>query len=87
MRRSPVDCVKRYAFLHDARERYEALGGEQQVEVKAEKEEEETGVLEEELEGALLDSEDEYLDEQVLSDFATPVASPKLQALDTSGSS
>ncbi|KAL4158344.1 hypothetical protein PRNP1_004122 [Phytophthora ramorum] len=76
VRRSPVDCVKRYAFLHDARERFEALEGEQQVEVKTE---------EEELEGALLDSEDEYLDQQSLSDFATPVSSPKLPSLDTSG--
>ncbi|KAE8896938.1 hypothetical protein PF005_g8281 [Phytophthora fragariae] len=84
VRRSPVDCVKRYAFLHDARERYDALEGGRQVEVKAE-EEEESGALEDELGGALLDSEDEYLDEQVLSDFASPVASPKLQALDTSG--
>lgn len=84
VRRSPVDCVKRYAFLHDARERYDALGGEQPVEVKTEGEGEIKG-LEEEVEGALLDSGDEYLEEQSLSDFATPVASPKLQSLDTSG--
>ncbi|KAG7377716.1 hypothetical protein PHYPSEUDO_011123 [Phytophthora pseudosyringae] len=85
VRRSPVDCVKRYAFLHDAREQYNALQGEHQVEVKTEGDEE-AGGLQEELEGALLDSEDEYLEEQSsLSDFATPVASPKLQSLDTSG--
>ncbi|GMF22763.1 unnamed protein product [Phytophthora lilii] len=58
------------------------MEGEQQVEVKTVEEE---GGLEEELEGALLDSEDEYLDDRALSDFTTPVASPKLQALDTSG--
>ncbi|KAL3667026.1 hypothetical protein V7S43_007969 [Phytophthora oleae] len=85
VRRSPVDCVKRFAFLHDARERYDALEGAQQVEEKTEAEEEIVG-LEEELEGALLDSEDEYLEGQTsLSDFATPVTSPKLQSLDTSG--
>ncbi|GMF44840.1 unnamed protein product [Phytophthora fragariaefolia] len=83
LRRSPVDCVKRFALLHDARERYDALQGEQQVEGKAE--EDEAGALKDELEGALLDSEDDYLDEQVLSDFSTPVASPKLRALGTSG--
>ncbi|ETL97926.1 hypothetical protein L917_04869 [Phytophthora nicotianae] len=82
VRRSPVDCVKRYAFLHDARERYSALEGEHKVEMKTEAEEE-TGRLEEEIEGALLD---EYLEEQTsLSDFGTPVVSPKLQSLDTSG--
>ncbi|KAG3181395.1 hypothetical protein PC128_g15186 [Phytophthora cactorum] len=82
VRRSPVDCVKRYAFLHDARERYNALEGEQKVEMKTEAEEE-AGRLEEELDGTLLD---EYLEEQSsLSDFGTPVASPKLQSLDTSG--
>jgi hypothetical protein len=85
VRRSPVDCVKRYAFLHDARERYDAQTEEQQVEVKTEEEEEEEAEgLEEQLEGALLDSEDEFLDQQ-LSGFATPVASPKAQSLDTSG--
>ncbi|KAG1688634.1 hypothetical protein DVH05_003559 [Phytophthora capsici] len=84
VRRSPVDCVKRYAFLHDARERYDALEGTQQVEEKAGVEEETVG-LEQELEGALLDSEDEFLEGQTsLSDFATPVTSPKLQSLDTS---
>ncbi|OWZ23085.1 hypothetical protein PHMEG_0002074 [Phytophthora megakarya] len=81
VRRSPVDCVKRYAFLHEARECYSAMEGDQ-VEGK----QEEGRELEEELEGALLTSEDEYLEDQTsLSDFATPVASPKLQSLDTSG--
>ncbi|KAG7401320.1 hypothetical protein PHYBOEH_001736 [Phytophthora boehmeriae] len=80
VRRSPVDCVKRYAFLHDARERYNAMEGKQQVEVKTEEE------VTRALEGALLDSEDDYLEDQTsLSNFSTPVASPKLQALDTSG--
>ena len=80
VRRSPVDCVKRYAFLHDAREQYDALAGELQVEEEAK-----IKVLEEELEEFLLDSDDEGLDEQSLSNFATPVTSPKLQPLDTFG--
>lgn len=79
VRRSPVDCVKRYAFLYDARERYDAMQSEQQVEGKAEED------AAEELEEALLDSEDEFLDEQALSNFSTPVASPKLQSLNTGG--
>ncbi|RQM11737.1 hypothetical protein DD237_007385 [Peronospora effusa] len=82
VRRSPVDCVKRYAYLHDAREQYDALEEEQQVE---EEEKENIKVLEEELEEFLLDSGDEGLDEQSLSNFATPVTSPKLQPLDTFG--
>ncbi|KAF4140839.1 hypothetical protein GN958_ATG09687 [Phytophthora infestans] len=78
VRRSPVDCVKRYAFLHDARERYNTLEGEQKVEMKTEAEEETEQLVEELL--------DEYLEEQVtLSDFGTPVTSPKSQSLDTSG--
>ncbi|KAF4316798.1 hypothetical protein JM18_008181 [Phytophthora kernoviae] len=80
VRRSPMDCVKRYAFLHDAREQYNAMEGKQLVEVKTE-----GGETTQELEGALLDSEDDYLEDQTsLSNFSTPVASPKLQALDTS---
>ncbi|RLN76239.1 hypothetical protein BBJ28_00016643 [Nothophytophthora sp. Chile5] len=85
LRRSPVDCVKRYAFLHDARERYNAMdSGEeqqaiQQYEAKADEEQE--------LDDALLYSEDDELelDQQSLGGFATPVMSPKLQSLDTSG--
>ncbi|KAI9913460.1 hypothetical protein PsorP6_004994 [Peronosclerospora sorghi] len=84
VRRSPVDCVKRYAFLHDARQGYDAPGGEQHVDSNVEGEEE-VKVLEEKLEAALLDSEDEFLEEQSLSDFATPEASPKPLSPDTSG--
>ncbi|CAH0521289.1 unnamed protein product [Peronospora belbahrii] len=76
VRRSPVDCVKRYAFLHDVREQYEALEGEQEGV-------EEIKELEEELEEFLLESGDEYTDEQSLSNFVTPVTSPKLQSVDT----
>ncbi|CAH0487101.1 unnamed protein product [Peronospora farinosa] len=82
VRRSPVDCVKRYAYLHDACEQYDVLEEDQQVE---EEEKENIKVLEEELEEFLLDSGDEGLDEQSLSNFATPVTSPKLQPLDTFG--
>ncbi|RLN85786.1 hypothetical protein BBJ28_00016606 [Nothophytophthora sp. Chile5] len=85
LRHSPVDCVKRYAFLHDARERYNAMdsGEEQQAvqryEVKTDEEQE--------LDDALLYNEDDELelDQQSLGGFATPVTSPKLQSLDTSG--
>uniref|UniRef100_M4C0Y7 Myb-like domain-containing protein n=1 Tax=Hyaloperonospora arabidopsidis (strain Emoy2) TaxID=559515 RepID=M4C0Y7_HYAAE len=84
VRRSPVDCVKRYAILHEARERYEALGGkEQDLEVKMEAKGDDL-LFEKEVEGGLSDSGDEFFEEQSLSDFATPVASPKLESLDLS---
>ncbi|TDH67063.1 hypothetical protein CCR75_004925 [Bremia lactucae] len=81
VRRSPVDCVMRYAFLHDAREPYNLSEAEQLSEVKTE--EEKAGMSHEEHKGILLGSDDEFLvDETSISDFATPVASPKLQLLD-----
>ncbi|KAL7686189.1 hypothetical protein Plhal304r1_c028g0094051 [Plasmopara halstedii] len=77
VRQSPVDCVKRYAFLHDARDRSNTQEEEHNMKIRLEKKGE-TEVLEEELEGALLDS-DEYLENQTsLSDFGTPIASPKI---------
>lgn len=84
VQRSPVDCVKRYAFLHDAREQYNSLKEEHDTEAKMEANEE-TKVLEEELEGALLDSDECLEVEDSPSDFGTPVASPKLQSLGAFG--
>ena len=84
VRRSPVDCVKRYAVLHEARERYEEREGEaQRLEGKTNATVD-GGALEKEVEDAFLDSGDEFFEEQSLSDFATPVASPKIESLGAS---